>query len=206
MPMLKTIVLVPRYHFMSNLQLHHRAAVLLPHLDGDALQQKDCLRLPWWPGPGGDKVFLIALYSFIFFHKHADWSILFSGVSQPVWSQNQHSNPALLVHRVWHIHTGSRQINMILKKVNMMITLESKEDLQWQQREKKFEQLEHRAARCPEDHGPGRGTAHAYFSVKPNYGFICRTLTMSCNEALSWVKWRTSHRIWQRCPENTGLD
>ena len=27
---------------------------------------------------------------------------------------------------------------------------------------------------------------------------------MSCNEALSSVKWRTSHRIWQRCPENTG--
>ena len=37
----------------------------------------------------------------------------------------------------------------------MMITLESKEDLQWQQRKEKFEQPEHRAARCSKDHGSG---------------------------------------------------
>ena len=198
----------------NNLQLHYRAAVLLPHFDGDALQQEDCLRLPRRFGTGDAQVHNFIAWKFSHanwghitsFRKHTDCRVLFSGVSQPVWSQNQHSNPALLVHRVWHIHTGSLHVNMILKKINMMITSEIKEDLQWQQREKKFEQLEHRAARCPEDHGPGRGTAHAYFSVKPNYGFICRTLTMSCNEALSWVKWRTSHRIWQRCPENTGLD
>ena len=45
------------------------------------------------------------------------------------------------------------------------------------------------------------------FHVSPHHhDFICRTSTMSCNEALYWVKWKTSHRIWQRCPENTGLD
>ena len=34
--------------------------------------------------------------------------------------------------------------------------------------------------------------------------FISRTSTMSCNGAQCWVKWRTSRRIWQRCPVNTG--
>ena len=59
--MLKTILQVPRFHFIYNLQLHYRAAVVLPHLDGDALQQKDCLCLPWWSGTGGVQVFFTAL-------------------------------------------------------------------------------------------------------------------------------------------------
>ena len=34
--------------------------------------------------------------------------------------------------------------------------------------------------------------------------FFYRTSTMCCNGAQCWVKWRTSPRIWQRCPVNTG--
>ena len=77
----------------------------------------------------------------------------FPGVSQSVWSQNQHSNPALLIHRVWHIHTGwwnFWNLNVIDE------ILESKEDLQWQQGAEKLEQLEYRTSRCPENNGPGR--------------------------------------------------
>ena len=46
-----------------NLQLHHRAAVVLPHLGREAVQQKDCLWLPWRSRPGG--VQCPSLYSFI---------------------------------------------------------------------------------------------------------------------------------------------
>ena len=108
---------------MYNLQLHYRAAVLLPHLDRDALQQEDRLRLPWWSCPGGVLSLLhsMKLFGAIYiprspFSKMQIAEILFTGVSQPVWSQNQHSNPALLLHRVWHIHTGRRRVNIKLRK------------------------------------------------------------------------------------------
>ena len=50
------------------------------------------------------------------FRKMQIAEILSTGVSQPVWSQNQHSNPALLLHRVWHIHTGRCRVNIKLRK------------------------------------------------------------------------------------------
>ena len=39
-------------HNLFYLQLHYRAAVLFPHLDGGALQQEDCLRFSRRPRPG----------------------------------------------------------------------------------------------------------------------------------------------------------
>ena len=39
-------------HYLFYLQLHYRAAVLFPHLDGGALQQEDCLRFSRRPRPG----------------------------------------------------------------------------------------------------------------------------------------------------------
>ena len=85
----------------------------------------------------------------------------------------------------------------------MMIFSESKEGLQRQQGKKKVEQLEHRVARCPQDHGRGRDM----FDVNPwNHHFICRTLRLSWSEGVNWVFWKPSHRIWQNSPENTGLD
>ena len=119
-----TVTVIERLQFMWNMQLHHRAAVLLPHLDRDALQQEERLCLPWWSRPGGVQVFFVAwrnsqLFGAIPRTPSTNMQIaeiLYTGVSQPVWSQNQHSNPALLVHRVWHVHTGSHQIDMILRK------------------------------------------------------------------------------------------
>ena len=59
--LMKLIVVIEGLQFTWYLQLHHRAAVLLPHPDWDALQQENRLCLPWWSRPGGVQVYFTAI-------------------------------------------------------------------------------------------------------------------------------------------------
>ena len=84
-------------HYLFYLQLHYRAAVLFPHLDGGALQQEDCLRFSRRPRPGCAP---LQRYFRVILGCPVGIGTSLPGVPQSIRSQNQHRDAALLFHRV----------------------------------------------------------------------------------------------------------